>query len=44
MKKNFSRLPSYIKPERYELNIKPNLTDFTFEGQETIFLHLEKSG
>jgi puromycin-sensitive aminopeptidase len=41
--KNFSRLPNYIKPERYELVVKPNLVNFTFEGTETIFLKLEKA-
>lgn len=37
------RLPSHIKPERYRLFIKPDLKGFVFEGEETIYLTLEKS-
>ncbi len=37
------RLPSYIKPERYQLTIKPDLEGFVFEGEEVIFLNLEKA-
>ena len=37
------RLPAHIKPERYKIMLKPNLEKFTFEGEETIFLTLEKS-
>lgn len=33
-----SRLPSYIKPHHYDLNLKPNLKDFTFSG--TVKIHL----
>lgn len=40
---NKVRLPHYIKPERYQLTIKPDLNGFTFTGEETIFLSLEKS-
>jgi puromycin-sensitive aminopeptidase len=36
------RLPAHIKPERYQLFIKPDLKGFTFEGEETIFLELGK--
>lgn len=44
MKKNTSvRLPSYIKPERYRLMLKPDLKEFVFSGEETIYLKLEKS-
>lgn len=43
MKQIFSRLPSYIKPERYQLTIKPDLSGFTFAGEEVIFLKIEKS-
>ncbi len=42
MKKNV-RLANYIKPQRYRLMIKPDLNGFTFEGEETIYLNLEKS-
>ena len=36
------RLPNYIKPERYQLTIKPNLEGFTFEGEETISLIINR--
>lgn len=38
-----ARLTPFIKPERYQLTIKPNLDGFVFEGSEVIFLSLEKS-
>jgi len=28
------RLPAHIKPERYQLTIKPDLEGFVFEGEE----------
>ena len=37
------RLPSYIKPERYKLLVKPDLESFTFEGEEMVTLVLDKS-
>ena len=37
------RLPNYIKPERYQLTVKPDLEGFTFDGEEIIHLRLEKS-
>ncbi len=36
------RLPSYVKPERYKILLKPDLEKFTFSGEETIYLILEK--
>ena len=36
------RLSAFVKPERYQLTIKPDLNGFTFEGSETIYLNLEK--
>ncbi|MBI3633025.1 MAG: M1 family metallopeptidase [Candidatus Vogelbacteria bacterium] len=36
-------LPSYIKPERYRLMIHPNLMDFSFKCEETIYLRTEKA-
>ncbi len=36
------RLATYIKPERYELVLRPNLEDFTFSGEETIYFDLER--
>ena len=29
-------LPSYVKPQRYDLKIVPNLTEYTFDGVVTI--------
>ena len=43
MMKNTHRLPMHIKPERYKIMLRPNLENFTFEGEETIYLVLEKS-
>ena len=43
MKNKDVRLPAHVKPERYQLTIKPDLDGFVFEGEETIFIHLEKS-
>ncbi len=37
------RLPSHVKPERYELIIKPDLKGFVFEGEEKIELTVTKS-
>ena len=37
------RLPAHVRPERYEIFLKPDLVGFSFEGEETIFLNLEKS-
>ncbi len=42
MKKNV-RLPGHVRPERYKIMLRPNFEDFTFEGEETIYLTLEKS-
>ncbi|MDD5147698.1 MAG: M1 family metallopeptidase [Candidatus Daviesbacteria bacterium] len=41
MKKNV-RLPAHVKPERYKIMLKPDLEGFTFCGEETINLSLEK--
>ncbi len=41
--KNSYRLPVHVRPERYRIMLKPNLENFTFEGEETIYLTLEKS-
>lgn len=37
-----ARLPSHIVPERYKIKLKPDLNEFTFTGEETIHLILEK--
>jgi len=41
MKKNV-RLPVHVKPERYKIFLKPDLVGFSFEGEETISLTLNK--
>lgn len=40
--KNSVRLPAHIKPERYKIMLQPDLDQFTFTGEETIYLLLEK--
>ncbi len=42
IKINTIRLPIHVKPERYEIMLKPDLNEFTFTGQELISLILEK--
>ncbi len=42
-KKNHVKLPIHVRPERYEIMLKPDLENFLFEGEETIFLTLDKS-
>ncbi|HSX40656.1 MAG TPA: M1 family metallopeptidase [Candidatus Saccharimonadales bacterium] len=37
------RLPTHVKPERYRIMLRPDLEEFTFTGEETIYLTLEKS-
>ncbi|MBI2021643.1 M1 family metallopeptidase [Candidatus Daviesbacteria bacterium] len=37
------RLPVHIKPERYKIILRPNFEDFTFFGEETIYLSLTKA-
>ncbi len=36
------KLPAHVKPERYKIMIRPDLNEFTFTGEETIFLFLDK--
>lgn len=44
MNKKFKvRLPVYFKPERYRLVIRPDLDNFTFYGEETIYFRLVKT-
>ncbi|MBI4035953.1 M1 family metallopeptidase [Candidatus Daviesbacteria bacterium] len=40
--RNPHRLPAYIKPERYKILLRPNLDEFTFTGEETIYLLIDK--
>ncbi len=42
-KKKNPRLPNHIRPSRYEITIRPDLENFTFSGEETIYLSLLKS-
>lgn len=37
------RLPVHVRPERYKIMLKPDLERFTFEGDETIYLLLDKT-
>lgn len=41
MKKNV-RLPTHVRPERYKIILRPDLENFTFDGEETIYMVLEK--
>lgn len=36
------RLPVHVKPERYKIMLRPDLKNFTFSGEETIYLTLDK--
>src|SRR5687768_2664095 len=40
--KRSHRLPAHIRPQRYEIMLKPDLENFTFVGEETIFLTIDK--
>ena len=42
MKKTRVRLPAHVKPERYRLMLKPDLKGFKFEGEETVYLSIDK--
>lgn len=35
-------LPTHIKPERYEIFLKPDLKGFVFHGEETIWLNIRQ--
>jgi aminopeptidase N len=37
------RLPKHISPQRYRIMMRPDFTDHTFSGQETIFLTLGRA-
>lgn len=41
-KKEFKRLPTDVKPENYTLRLQPDLDKFTFKGQETIDVKVDK--
>jgi len=42
-KKAFERLPKDVVPSNYALKLQPNLTTFTFEGEETISVEVKHS-
>ena len=42
MKKENVRLEKFIVPERYDIQLKPDLKNFTFEGVETILLTVSR--
>lgn len=42
MKKQSVRLPDRVIAERYKIMLKPDLEEFTFIGEETIFLDIKK--
>jgi len=41
-KKEFSRLPVNVIPSVYDLKLQPNLTTFTFEGEESISVQVKE--
>ncbi len=43
MNKKSVRLPTYVKPIRYEIMLRPNLESFHFAGKETIELELTRA-
>lgn len=42
-KKPFERLPTSVLPKNYKLTLTPNLTEFTFAGEEVIDVEVRKS-
>lgn len=36
-------LPAHIRPERYKIMVHPNMEDFTFRCEETIYLKIDKA-
>ncbi|XP_078355734.1 puromycin-sensitive aminopeptidase-like, partial [Oculina patagonica] len=42
VKKPFERLPTSVLPKNYKLTLKPNLTEFTFTGEEVIDVEVKE--
>ncbi|XP_075924071.1 puromycin-sensitive aminopeptidase-like [Petromyzon marinus] len=42
-KRQFERLPTDVVPKNYELVLKPDLAEFTFEGKEAIDVEVKQS-
>lgn len=40
---DYDRLPTRVRPEHYDLDIKVDIEKFRFEGKVTIFVHAEQS-
>ncbi len=36
------RLPSAVIPERYEIRLEPDLSNFTFAGEETVYVRINE--
>lgn len=41
--KPFRRLPSCVRPYHYDISLTPNLTTFTFDGTENVYLNVSLS-
>ncbi|XP_011165084.1 puromycin-sensitive aminopeptidase isoform X2 [Solenopsis invicta] len=39
--KPFRRLPSCVRPYHYDISLTPNLTTFTFDGTENVYLNVQ---
>ena len=39
---SYSRLPDYIRPKHYKLRLEPNFDDFTFKGDISVVIEVEK--
>lgn len=44
MKPDFERLPKTVSPSHYELELQPDLVNFTFKGTSKTSIKVSKSG